>query len=300
MELILHLGAHRTGTTALQHVLRTNRKSLDRRGIGYWGPGILRKVIGAGLLQGAERQDMRGAVAADPSKARDDLGERAGAARERGIARIVVSEENLIGTMPSNLGWAQLYPHTGARLAVLARLLPQAPAAIYLSIRDYAGYWASAYAFSALRRRLPDFADIAPDILRGPRGWPEVAADIAAAFPGAALKLWPYSAGRDGLGRFLRLITGLDDIAVAAEQVRRNLSISGPEVTRAQSLLRDEPGLGAAQLSQKLAQEFPKGGPAFMPFSRAERSELNARWNRDLKRLATGQVAGAELIGAVP
>jgi glycosyltransferase involved in cell wall biosynthesis len=65
-RLIIHLGATKTGSTALQHLLEDNRPALLRKGIWYpevglfWQPGRPHKQAGhAGFLNPENRQELR-------------------------------------------------------------------------------------------------------------------------------------------------------------------------------------------------------------------------------------------------
>ena len=50
MDIILHLGAHRTATTSFQHYLRANAAGLGAAGIGVWGPETTRDGLLAGVI----------------------------------------------------------------------------------------------------------------------------------------------------------------------------------------------------------------------------------------------------------
>src|SRR5438128_10443001 len=58
MRLILHIGTHKTGSTALQHFLSANRKELSEYGIYYASPVRefnLNSIANAILLDGQEK-----------------------------------------------------------------------------------------------------------------------------------------------------------------------------------------------------------------------------------------------------
>ena len=50
MEIILHLGAHRTASTSFQYYLRKNGARLAASGIGVWGPCQTRNGLMEGVL----------------------------------------------------------------------------------------------------------------------------------------------------------------------------------------------------------------------------------------------------------
>ncbi len=45
MDIVLHVGSHRTGSTSFQHYLRSNRAHLMAQGTALWEPNMLRKGL---------------------------------------------------------------------------------------------------------------------------------------------------------------------------------------------------------------------------------------------------------------
>ena len=52
MEIILHVGAHRTGTTSFQRAMTQGRGALMRSGTVFWGPQVTRSGRFSGLMRG--------------------------------------------------------------------------------------------------------------------------------------------------------------------------------------------------------------------------------------------------------
>ena len=52
MDVILHLGAHRTATTAFQTALRLQARGLALQGMAVWTPHVTRAGLFAGILPG--------------------------------------------------------------------------------------------------------------------------------------------------------------------------------------------------------------------------------------------------------
>ena len=50
MEIVFHLGAHRTGSTTFQSYMYDNIRVLEDGGIAYWGPKTTRKGLFRGLI----------------------------------------------------------------------------------------------------------------------------------------------------------------------------------------------------------------------------------------------------------
>ena len=50
MDVILHLGAHRTGSTTFQSYMRRSHSELSSSKVGYWGPQRTRQGLFAGIV----------------------------------------------------------------------------------------------------------------------------------------------------------------------------------------------------------------------------------------------------------
>ena len=85
MRVILHIGAHKTATTYLQRRLDAHRTVLETQGVAYAGPDQLREHAARRLPFTAPHL-----VAVRVALAR---------ARKQGAARLILSEENLLGPM---------------------------------------------------------------------------------------------------------------------------------------------------------------------------------------------------------
>jgi len=178
-EMVLHLGAHRTGTTSLQAYLRANSDLLAARGVECFTPRELR--------------------------ADEDV-------RYYGMPRCIVSEENIIGSMRNNMARGTLYSDVGDRLLRHPALLEQTTT-IVLSIRDLADWWRSAILFTVYHARRPIKVPTPTDMLRiamRPRGWMQVAEDIHRAAPHARLVVRDFGWRTANPSLFLRRATGWD------------------------------------------------------------------------------------------
>ena len=184
MDVILHLGAHRTGTTSFQHYMRAHAERLQGQGIGFWGPWRTRN----GLLHGITDRPEPGA-GTPPVKGRVQM--NLAVTARRGVATLVVSDENLIGTPRGNLRARALYPEIGERMArVQAAFGPVRR--IVLQIRSPDAWWASAIAFLIPRgAALPD-PDLLVALAKSQRGWRHVIMDLACACPEAEIVVTPF------------------------------------------------------------------------------------------------------------
>ncbi|UWQ20654.1 hypothetical protein [Jannaschia sp. W003] len=276
MELILHLGAHRTATSSLQRLLDLNEAALAAAGVAAWTPRLTRSGVMAGLMGDPGRRDARRDLAAFRSAGRVSLRQEALAAR--GVRRLVISDENMLGGLRENRALAKLYPTAAARLERVTAALG-APARVHLAIRAPDAWWTSAFVHLMLRGHRPPDADTLAAAVRARRGWRQVVEDVAAAFPGAALSVWSYEDWGARPGETFEHVTGV-------APARAGVPVVNGSPT-------------AAALQQRLGEEghaasLPALAGAYAPFTPDQRAELRARHADDLAWLADGADGLAE------
>lgn len=146
---LVHIGAHRTGTTSLQLFLEENKSRLLESSIHTFVPPETRQF---------------------PSVVLPKTGD------------IYLSEENILGTMENNIWQMSLYPDAMEFLDRHKKHFDGATA-ILLSIRDIADWWRSVILFS-VERNLPLPTDAAlAQIAKSKRNWVNVIKDVRSAFP---------------------------------------------------------------------------------------------------------------------
>lgn len=274
MEIVLHLGAHRTGTTTLQDYLRRHRPGLAARGIRPLLPAALRGPEYRGLVQRNGGGPARQALAATIARARG-----------QGMRVLLLSEENLCGDLRATLAAGRPYPGLAARLARLGPLPDGGPRRVGLAVRPYAGWWESVLAYAVAQGlHVPDGAEGAR-LSAARRGWADVVADIARAFPGAEIVVWHGLAGRPHLP--VQALTGIAGLPPGGSAPRRNAAADAA-VLRARLVAA---GRGDA------ARHLPQTG-RWRPFTPVQARDLAARHAADLARIA--RMASVRLIAAPP
>jgi hypothetical protein len=186
-EVVLHLGAHRTGTTLFQHFLSSNLDFFNDLGIDILVPPATR----SGLLPDLEPQS----------------------------GRLLISEENLIGNMQDTVAAAHLYPQTAPRLAALENLLGCCRK-VMLSVRNPADWWPSVIAFSLTRGMDLPGEDQVQAMAHSDRKWSDVVADIRAVLPGAEIVVREFGWALDRPRQQLRQATRWDEVAGALARTR--------------------------------------------------------------------------------
>ncbi len=280
MDVILHVGAHRTATTCFQNYLRENRERLAARGIGVWGPWCTR----AGLLRGVLPVSGFGDAQAQLDRARGRIAIQVEKAAARGLRQLVVSDENMLGAPRNNLRQAELYADAGQRMARFAYAFGAVNPRVVLSIRQQDMFWASSLAFGVARgHRVPRARDLR-HIARAKRSWRGVIEDIACAVDGSApMTVMPYEVFGGKSDVRLAAMTGKADLPRAHSREWMNQS---PRLAQLRQVLRDR-GLDPARL--------PDGEGRWMPFTNDQIATLQEAYQDDLFWLTDGADGLAQL-----
>lgn len=187
MESILHIGAHRTGTTSFQAYLRRHSPDLQGMGIACWGPWSTRD----GLFDGI--QPMQGLRGNALRRARGRILLRKEHAKwEFGAHTLLVSEENMIGAVGRNLRLGTFYDDVGERMARYAAAFDGRIDQVSLCIRGLDMYWASAAAYAVNRGHPAPSSSKWANIAAKRRSWRDVITDIACAVPDIRLTVLPF------------------------------------------------------------------------------------------------------------
>jgi hypothetical protein len=245
-RLILHIGAHRTGTTAIQKMLVDNRVELVRRGVT---PIVRRDLVASPWLAPllALHRHPLGALACI-------LGLR----RLPGET-LIVSEENILGLMPG-LNPPGFYPNHARALRGLALLSRFFETSVRWVVRRQDRFLESAYAFRVSRGATEDFETYCARYARSLH-WHPIARALASAR--YDLRIAPFEALVVGAReRQLAEFLGLPTDGLWQRRLRvRNSSAQGALVNVVLYLVRAQPDLPWKQrgaISRALAR-FGRG-----------------------------------------
>lgn len=282
MECHLHIGAHRTGTTAMQKLLQGHSGLLAAAGVAFRGPSALRR---SGLFDVIQRA-LHGQVPPKRHQAmrrllQDWLDEA------RPASRIILSDENLSGTMLKNHVSGLLYPDAAARLAAFGALLPVQPDVVHVTIRDFVGYWQSVAAHLASRGKLVSFDAERLSQGAGP-SWLPFLQGVRSAFPAASLRVMRYD--DTVVSRLARALVG-DEVGALLPAPWRSLSLALDDVATAR-IEALAPGPAREALAQTLRLHRDPPERVFLP---DEARDLHAAYAADWQALRAGAVAGAWL-----
>jgi len=279
----LHIGAHRTGTSALQATLDHNVNVLKTYNVAIMTPWRMGQRDHLGLRL----------VARSLQLASTNSGIRKWrhiyAAKkhfntlntQKDVDTLIISDENFLGIPFSYTDGESIYPHCAAHLHDLAKILPVKPQRVHLTIRDYAGFLASVYAMSVLYRGgAPRFETIKPKLLELKHRWLHVLCSARKVFPNSEITFSRYDS--DSVEAVLNALL-LPEVSL--EQVEkipfRGLNTS-PTREAIEEALRSHPG--AAPYADRVVSEFANGSH-FDPLTGNEKSNLFEIYKADVSKI---------------
>lgn len=287
LEVILHMGAHRTGTTTLQRSLQQNAQNLKKNGVTVWGPSETRGRLFSGLLRGfdAEAGETTRLVARNKGVIAIEMDRLA----RKQCRNLLITEENILGGIRGNLRSHQLYPRLDERLARFAEMFGPVCGRIGLAIRPYQDFWASSMAHSIpLGHRLLDEDDF-DQLVTQPRTWRRVINDVAAAFPRADIMVWEFDRMVRQPAAQLKILTnGQLNLHLGLMEQQHNTS-PGRDALR--SILAQRRDGSEAQIAA--------GDGRFMPMGAHHIEAMQAQYAIDLAWLRGASVGRLKFVEAV-
>ena len=278
MDVILHVGAHRTATTSFQHYMRGQRDRLDPCGVAFWGPARTRKTVFPGLFR-TVAVDRRHRTA---RKAEGRVRMMTSRLQDAGYRHLLISDENLIGTSSQNFRRAALYPAIGERMARVMAALDGQVTRIVITIRAQDQWWASCAALIVARGHPVPTARKCAAIAAHPRGWRDVITDLACAAPEAEILVLPFE---EAAGHPDALLRAALPTAAPGDRAARWLNRSA-SLTDLRAVLRRE-GADPALL--------PDGTGRWQPFDAPQCATLSEQYADDLHWRAAGAEGLAHL-----
>lgn len=268
MDIILHVGAHRSGTTTFQHYLRDHSEYLNTHAIGFWGPGRTRKSIFPGLFRPRVTPKATG-------RAEGRVQMHVARTQALGIEQLLVSDENMIGSSRQCLRSSALYPAIGERMSRISAAFGGQITRVVMTIRAQDLWWASAAAYTVARSHPAPTCEQKDKIAQSSRTWRDVITDLACAVPEAELLVMPFeqNAGQPGM-----LFTAATGQKAPVDGQARWLNRS-PDACDVRTMLADQ----GADVSQ-----VPDAATRWQPFSAEQTADLRENYADDLHWLMAG------------
>jgi len=275
MDIILHVGAHRSGSTSFQHYLRGNRARLMADGTALWEPNMLRKGLFDGLF--AAPRMLNGRDLQRRAMGRVRL--HAAQAIRAGAERLLVTEENMIGAPRACLRAATLYPAMGERMARLDAAFQGRITRVVMCIRAQDLWWSSVAAYGVGRGHAVPEAGLIDALATAPRTWRDVITDLACALPQAEIKILPFEQFAGQADKVLAQATGRPAPLTDAEcWLNRS-----PDVIMLRSRMAQN-GIPAALLPAHMLAEEGR----WNPFTPPQAAALREAYADDMMWLAAG------------
>ncbi|RYH10667.1 hypothetical protein [Tropicimonas sp. IMCC6043] len=287
MHVTLHLGAHRTAATTLQRFLALNAKSLAAEGVAIWIPSETRRGLFSGLVRRPDSVTLQlerlGRHSVGRLRMRQHGLERAGA------TRLLVSEQNLIGTAEDCLRSERLYPFAFERLDRIVPAFHERCDRILFGIRAYDRFWSSLLSQAVMNGHpVPEIAAL-DRLVTQPRRWRRVIEEISAAFPRADLIICPYERFA---GRVERQLAAMVGFALTPGFAARMAGVRNWEA-------RGSSPDGICEVSADRGHLEPipiSSSERWLPFDRNQRAALIAQYAEDLAWLRAGANGHARLM----
>jgi len=218
MDIFLHIGAHRAASTSFQHYMRANKVELRARGVAFWGPVRLRN----GLLHGVMPVPSRRSMAQQMARAQGRIALKLAKLEDRGFDRLVISDENMMGSMRHNMRDGCLYSAVGERMARYHAAFGTRVRRVTISLRAPQEYWESAFAYCLMRAgQVPDAGRVAR-IAAMRRTWRDVITDIACAMPGIEIVALAHESSGGHAGTRLAALLGDGEVPIHHAHMVRN------------------------------------------------------------------------------
>ena len=279
MKVILHVGAHRTGTTSFQSYMRDHADDLLEQGIGFWGPNRTRKSVFPGLF----RETTLGRVEKTTDRAFGRVAMHLQQAADHDLTHLLVSDENMLGTARQNLRSCQLYPAVGERMARVHAAFDGRIDRVILSLRSQDHWWASATAMTVGRGHPVPSAQRLEEIAADPRSWRDVIVDLACALPDVDIHVMPFE---QHMGRPYDILEQAIDRS-APRDTKNHWLNRAPDLAQLRRLMVEQRGDLDA---------IPQGQGRMQPFSPEQIVQLRDAYADDMGWLMAGADGLAKLI----
>lgn len=270
MDIVLHVGAHGTGTKHIRDYMRRHAEFFAARRTGCL------------TCCGSDTQTAGAGGSADGNNG--NLREKLARVRRNEFERLIVSDDDLIGTLPENIETGALYPTAGRRLRDIFQTSDVQVTTVLISTRSLELYWCAALAHGVLQGAEVPNRDKLRALAHAWRGWREVITDMAAALPKAAIRVLPFE---EYAGRPHQFLADGLEIETVAEVPRTVGTAGAPALPELRRVLKER---GWSQTV------LPFGMGAWNPFTNEEHAALREKYADDRMWLTAGADGLATLI----
>ena len=292
--LVLHGGFHKTATSHIQSMLARNAKMLERAGVSYLHHRDMRKRLTVPVqcnVYNAIGMDW------DPKISDEELsamtGEFFDELMAQGADRLILSDENMAGHCGHCVKRGVLYRWRRKLIEVFAAQFPYPVAEVYLGVRNYADFFASAYVEYLRSVQGQWFVDepiMRRQVLENMPSWHNILKSIVTFFPEARVTVWKYEDFRQLDMEILGRLCGPDiDVSKLKEPKDRNKrpTASGRAVAELLQLIHHRGAEYALNERVYLQEKYPRGKEygSYDPWTATERAHLTRIYERDIEEI---------------
>ncbi|MEJ2322270.1 MAG: hypothetical protein P8Z31_08015 [Gammaproteobacteria bacterium] len=282
-SLGLHLGAHRTASTTLQLIMDENEEALAASGLKILTPpgkgrrkDLSVRNFSNQIFRCCNRR-LLGKIKYR-RRATSIMQELVGQNRHE---RLLLSDENLLGPIHERFADG-IYPKSYCCLVETRRCLGHIPDIAFLSVRDYASFFKSAYAMRALYD--PNFFPTEDSLTREEwthfsRGWDALVSDIKAALPQTLLVVTVFEDGP--VDKMLQAMLGKE--ASASLQIPANQHVNTAPTQEAIEYAlshKHADGYSADEVIDRFSH-----GETFTLYTQEIAEQLSDRYRTDLEKI---------------
>ena len=290
--LVLHGGFHKTATSHIQSLLARNSKLLERSGVQYLHHRDTRKRLTVPVQCNVYTKV---GMDWDPKISDVELSEMTRAffdeVLETEAGRIILSDENMAGHCGHCVKRGVLYRWRRKLIEAFAAQFPYPVAEIYLGVRNYADFFASAYVEYLRSVQGQWFVDepvFRRNVLQNMPSWHNILKSVVTLFPEARVTVWKYEDFRKLDQEILHLLCGPDvDVAKLKEPKDKNKrpTASGRAVAELLTLIHSKGAEYALNERVALQEKYPRGKEygSYDPWTERERRHLTQIYERDIE-----------------
>ena len=286
LDIILHVGAHRTGSTSFQNMLRCTAPDLRKQGVAVWETKHTRDGRFAGLVcpKSQITDKTKSAAMKSTTHIQFELDRLDG----DGVKTLVVSEENMLGQMRCNLAAHELYPDARFCLGWFSDVFGDRVSRVVLAVRSQDAVWRSALSYG-LNAGLDLVAGTDFDALaNAKRRWRHVVSDMSRAFGSTKLAVWKFEAFAGDADGQLAIVLGGKSPAKARLLQNQHHASPNAVALRKRAVER---GLW------NLAKTIPEFPAQWQPFNTTQLAGFQAAYAKDLDWLSRQPARELEYYG---
>jgi len=281
MNLKLYIGAHKTATTHVQHLLAANRRTLALHNVSLSIPSDIRPVWFPSFNKYVRNKNIAELKAITDTSPVDGVW--------------IFAEENFSGVPYDLKTKAGIYPSLYERLSVLKDIFPEAKLEVFFSIRSYDTYYASSYLEVVRNKGYIPFEEYFDEERYINNSWFQVIKMIVDALGSQQrITLWKYENFSQILQRVLKGLTELEvdlinEIISRYEVDRTRPSISQKTLSIFGSLDPIEDLQAAQRVLEDLNRKYPASleNGYFKPFGDNRTQIFKEQYRKDVVAIST-------------